>query len=74
MLAGMVVSSHAEAPPMRDVTTHDQLIPKLRQAEQNDPMKNMPAVTGADPYLHFVPMGAEDTGIIRGSTPQKLSP
>ena len=55
VMAGMGVSSHAETPPMRDVTTHEQLIPKLRQAQQNDPMKNMPVVTGADPAVVFRP-------------------
>jgi len=34
---------------MRDVSTHEQLVLKLREAEQHDPMKNMPAVTGKDP-------------------------
>ncbi len=30
------------------------------------------AIDGADMFEDFVPMGAEDTGIIRGSTPEKL--
>ena len=47
--AGMLAASHAETPPMRDVTTDAQLIPKLRQAQQNDPMKNMPGAKGDDP-------------------------
>ena len=55
MWAGMVISSHAETPPMRDATTHEQLVPKLRQAQQNDPMKNMPAPTGDDPSKVFQP-------------------
>jgi hypothetical protein len=28
------------------------------------------AIPGASPYDDFVPMGAEDTGIIRGQTPR----
>lgn len=30
------------------------------------------AIVGADMFADFVPMGAEDTGIIRGSAPEKL--
>lgn len=30
------------------------------------------AISGADMFLDFVPMGAEDTGIIRGSHPEKV--
>ena len=30
------------------------------------------AIDGADMFADFVPMGAEDTGIIRGSIPEKL--
>jgi len=55
LLAGMVGSSHAEAPPMRDVTTHEQLIQKLRLAQQNDPMKHMPAATGDNPSKVYQP-------------------
>lgn len=29
-------------------------------------------ISGADMFLDFVPMGAEDTGIIRGSHPEKV--
>lgn len=32
------------------------------------------ALEGADLYLDFVPMGAEDTGIVRGSHPEKVRP
>jgi len=55
VMAGMVAGSHAETPPMQDATTHEQLIPKLRQAQQSDPMKNMPVVTGADPADVYKP-------------------
>jgi len=55
MVAGLVVISHAEGPPMRDATTHEQLIPKLRQAQQNDPMKKMAVVPGADPADVYKP-------------------
>ena len=30
------------------------------------------AIEGADMFLDFVPMGAEDTGIIRGSDPDAV--
>lgn len=30
------------------------------------------AISGAEMFLDFVPMGAEDTGIIRGSHPEKV--
>jgi glc operon protein GlcG len=30
------------------------------------------AIAGADMFLDFMPMGAEDTGIIRGSSPEKV--
>ncbi len=30
------------------------------------------AIAGADMFAHFVPMGAEDTGIVRGSHPEKV--
>jgi len=55
VLAGMVGSSHAEPPVMRDATTHDQLVLKLRQAEQKDPMKHMATAKGTDPAAVFKP-------------------
>ena len=30
------------------------------------------AIAGAEMFLDFTPMGAEDTGIIRGSRPEKV--
>ena len=55
VLAGMVGGSHAEAPAMRDAATHDELVPKLRQVEQNDPMKHLPAAKGRNPSAVFHP-------------------
>ena len=55
VLAGMVGGSHAEAPAMRDAATHDQLVMKLRQAEQNDPMKHLSAAKGANPAAVYQP-------------------
>ena len=55
VLAGMMVSSHAEAPAMRDAPTHDELVPKLRQAQQADPMKHMSKAKGADPAAVYQP-------------------
>jgi len=56
MVAAMMVSS-AQAqdpgtgnpPPMRDAATHDQLLLKLRQASQQNPMAKFTSVEGADP-------------------------
>jgi len=55
VLVAMVANSYGEEPPMRDVTTHEQLVSKLRQAQQIDPMKYMPAVTGGDPSKVYQP-------------------
>ena len=40
---------------MRDVTTHEELVAKLRQAQQNDPMKNKPAPKGDEPTAVYQP-------------------
>jgi len=55
VLAGMVGSSCAEAPAMRDAANHDQLVLKLRQAQQDDPMKHMSKAKGADPAAVYKP-------------------
>jgi hypothetical protein len=38
-----------QAPEMRDAATHQQLVLKLRAAEQNDPMQQMKPSKGSDP-------------------------
>lgn len=38
-------------PVMRDAATHEQLVATLRKAEQNDPMKKLPATQGEDPSV-----------------------
>jgi hypothetical protein len=51
----MIAVVHAEgvptpqAPEMRDAATHEQLVLKLRTAEQNDPMQKMNLSKGPDP-------------------------
>lgn len=57
ILAGILVfgaimtSLRGDEPVMRDAATHEQLCLALRKAEQQDPMKNMPAAKGADPSV-----------------------
>lgn len=38
-----------EKPVFRDAATHEDLVQKLRSAEQNDPMKNLAKSEGKDP-------------------------
>ncbi len=56
MAAAMMVSTaqaqnpaDGNPPPMRDAVTHDQLVLKLREVSQQNPMAKLTSVVGADP-------------------------
>ncbi|MCX6878857.1 MAG: hypothetical protein NTW21_34355 [Verrucomicrobia bacterium] len=49
VLAAMAARGTAEVPVMRDAATHEQLALTLRKAQQEDPMKRLPASKGEDP-------------------------
>lgn len=51
VMATLVAKGYAAKPVMRDAPTDEQLVVALRQAQQNDPMKNMPVVKGEDPAM-----------------------
>ncbi|OYV04388.1 MAG: hypothetical protein CFE26_17165 [Verrucomicrobiales bacterium VVV1] len=44
---------HAEQPVMRDVATHDQLARAMKQSQQGDPMKSLPASNAPDASLNL---------------------
>ncbi|MEI8038553.1 MAG: hypothetical protein WCJ14_09195 [Verrucomicrobiota bacterium] len=50
-VAVMTATGAAEPPAMRDAATHQQLVEGMRQAKQNDPMKNLPLSKVADPLV-----------------------
>lgn len=49
--ASVTALGFADPPAMRDAATHEQLAQSLRQAEQADPMKNLPVSKVADPLV-----------------------
>ena len=49
VLASLAAKCFAAQPVMHDPATHEQLAQALRQAEQKDPMKNLPVSKGEDP-------------------------
>jgi hypothetical protein len=55
VLAAFAVTGFAEEPVMRDAITHDQLVLKLRKAEQSDPMKILKLTKGEDPTVAHPP-------------------
>jgi hypothetical protein len=42
----------AEPPAMKDAATHEQLVAQLRKAQQEAPVKLLPAAQGGDPTRH----------------------
>ena len=51
LAASLTATGATEPPVMRDAATHEQLVQGLRQAEQSDPMKNLPVSKGVDPLV-----------------------
>ncbi len=52
LVAGQALASQeggAVAPVIRDAMTHEQLAAMLQEAQNEDPMKNLPPSTGEDP-------------------------
>lgn len=50
-MSAMPAFSDETKPVMRDVVTNEQLVLALRKAEQEDPMKKLPATQGEDPSV-----------------------
>lgn len=51
VLASLTATGSAAPPVMHEPATHEQLAQALRQAEQKDPMKNLPVSKGEDPLV-----------------------
>lgn len=50
-----VADEGAKKPVFRDVATHEDLVLRLREAEQQDPMKNLAKSEGKDPSVENQP-------------------